>query len=169
MVFSDVFVVNFLDFTCPTSLDWFFTLVLVLLREMLLCYILYIYFIYVLLVPDTTFECDFLNVFGYLVCSSVSFLIVSGLYFSLLNFLNLFWCTRHFVFISLVLIVSSIIKRSSLSVIRSPSVFFCYMFALCNSFSPVRSNVFISVCIWFQFPIPCVYLPVVLMYLSFRK
>ena len=81
MVFSDVFVVNFLDFTCPTSLDWFFTLVLGLLREMLLCYILHIYFIYVLFVPDTTFEYDFLNVFGYLVCSSVSFLIVSGLYF----------------------------------------------------------------------------------------
>ena len=41
---------------------------------------------YVLFAPDTTFEYDFLNAFGYLVGCSVSFFIVSGLYFRLLNF-----------------------------------------------------------------------------------
>ena len=48
----------------------------------------------------------------------------------LLNFLNLFWCTRHFVFISLFLIVSSIIKRSSLSVTFSDLLQFFFVICL---------------------------------------
>ena len=61
----------------------FATLVLLVLREMmwLLCLTLF--------APDTAFAYDFLNAVGSLIGCSVSSLVVSGLYFRLLNFLNL--------------------------------------------------------------------------------
>lgn len=66
----------------------FSTLVLLVLREMWLLY-------FTLFAPDTAFAYDFLNAVDSLVGFSVSSLAVSGLHFSLLNFLNLRLCKRH--------------------------------------------------------------------------
>ena len=55
--------------------------------------------------PDTIFAYDFLNAVDSLVGCSVSSVVDSGLYFRLLNFLNLQRYKKSFIFASLVLIV----------------------------------------------------------------
>ena len=55
---------------------------------------------FTLFAPNTAFACDFLNAVVSLVGCTVSSLVVSGFYFRLLNFLNLRWCRRRFIFAS---------------------------------------------------------------------
>ena len=105
MVFFRVVVVVFLSFWLLTFLELSVVHLLhqyYVLPEMmwLLCLTLF--------VPDTTFAYHFLNPVSSLIACSLSSLVVSGLYFTLLNCLNLRSRRRRFVFVSLALMVFSI-------------------------------------------------------------